>query len=130
MLAIGHRVSYPAGARPTPSSRGTVLIEHGRFATTRWSMVLTAADETSPGSADALGELCKTYWYPIYAFVRRQGCAHERAQDLTQEFFARFLAKNYLRSVNANLGRLVPEEDPEALVSLLLEFIGAAALRD
>jgi RNA polymerase sigma-70 factor (ECF subfamily) len=68
-------------------------------------MVLTAADETSPGSADALGELCKTYWYPIYAFVRRQGCTHERAQDLTQEFFARMLEKRYIDDVGPEKGK-------------------------
>jgi DNA-directed RNA polymerase specialized sigma24 family protein len=81
------------------------LIEHGRFATTRWSMVLTAADETSPRSADALSELCQTYWYPIYAFVRRKGCAHDAAQDLTQEFFARMLEKRYIDDVGPEKGK-------------------------
>jgi RNA polymerase sigma-70 factor (ECF subfamily) len=77
----------------------------GRFATTRWSVVLTAADPTLPASADALAELCRTYWYPIYAFVRRQGNAHESAQDLTQEFFARMLEKRYIDDVGPEKGR-------------------------
>jgi len=49
--------------------------------------------------------LCRTYWYPLYAFVRRKGHGHEDASDLTQAFFARFLEKHYLRSVDANLGK-------------------------
>ena len=76
-----------------------------RFATTRWSVVLTAADRSSPGSDVALGELCRTYWYPIYAFVRRQGNSHDRAQDLTQEFFARMLEKRYIDDVGPEKGR-------------------------
>jgi RNA polymerase sigma-70 factor (ECF subfamily) len=68
-------------------------------------MVLTAADPASPGSDVALGELCQTYWYPIYAFVRRQGNAHDQAQDLTQEFFARMLEKRYIDDVGPEKGR-------------------------
>ncbi len=49
--------------------------------------------------------LCQSYWYPLYVFVRRKGHGHEDASDLTQAFFARFLEKNYLRSVDANLGK-------------------------
>jgi len=49
--------------------------------------------------------LCATYWYPLYVFVRREGRAHEDACDLTQAFFARFLEKRYLRSVDAGLGK-------------------------
>jgi len=82
-----------------------LAVENGRFATTRWSMVLTAADEKSPRSADALSELCKTYWYPIYAYVRRQGRSHEAAQDLTQEFFARMLEKRYIDDVGPDKGK-------------------------
>ena len=58
----------------------------------------------APGSADALGELCRTYWYPIYAFVRRRGNSHEAAQDLTQEFFARMLEKRYIDEVGPEKG--------------------------
>ena len=68
-------------------------------------MVLTAADASSPASANALSDLCRTYWYPIYAFVRRQGRGHEAAQDLTQEFFARMLDKRYIDDVGPEKGR-------------------------
>jgi RNA polymerase sigma-70 factor (ECF subfamily) len=68
-------------------------------------MVLTAANQSSPRSADALAELCRTYWYPIYAFVRRQGNSHEAAQDLTQEFFARMLEKRYIDDVGPEKGK-------------------------
>jgi RNA polymerase sigma-70 factor (ECF subfamily) len=76
-----------------------------RFATTHWSVILTAADQSSPASADALAELCRTYWYPVYAFVRRQGQSHDTAQDLTQEFFARMLEKRYIDDVGPEKGR-------------------------
>jgi RNA polymerase sigma-70 factor (ECF subfamily) len=66
------------------------------FTTTHWSVVLRAGQPDSPQTADALEQLCRTYWYPLYAYVRRQGHAPEDAQDLTQEFFARFLEKQYL----------------------------------
>ncbi|PYJ56548.1 MAG: RNA polymerase subunit sigma-24, partial [Verrucomicrobia bacterium] len=54
---------------------------------------------------DALARLCRTYWYPLYAYVRRQGHSPHDAQDLTQEFFARLLAKNYLGDVDRSKGR-------------------------
>src|SRR5262249_46662929 len=61
------------------------------FATTRWSLVLNAARPDSPESDHALAELCRLYWYPLYAHVRRFGHDPHTAQDLTQEFFARLL---------------------------------------
>ena len=64
-----------------------------QFATTHWSVVLTAGAGSSPVAQAALEALCRTYWYPLYAYVRRQGHSPEDAQDLTQEFFARFLDK-------------------------------------
>src|ERR1043166_7062041 len=76
----------------------------GQFTTTHWSAVL-AAQEPSPGAAQALAELCRTYWYPLYAYVRRKGYEVSDAQDLTQEFFARLLEKNYLRSVDRKKGK-------------------------
>ena len=57
------------------------------FATTHWSVVLAAADRETPEAADALEQLCRTYWYPLYVYVRRRGYSPEDAQDLTQEFF-------------------------------------------
>jgi len=67
--------------------------------------VLSARDQDSPTSRDALESLCRTYWFPLYAFVRRQGRDPHDAQDLTQEFFARLLQKEYLKSVAQEKGR-------------------------
>ncbi len=78
-----------------PSAKGS-----GLFATTHWSVVLAAGQETSPQSAEALEQLCRAYWYPLYAYVRRRGYNPEDAEDLTQEFFARFLAGKYLGRVD------------------------------
>ncbi len=75
------------------------------FATTRWSVVLGAAQAPSAEQADALEQLCRTYWYPLYAYIRRQGASVEDAQDLTQEFFARLLARNYLDRADPQRGR-------------------------
>jgi RNA polymerase sigma factor (sigma-70 family) len=75
------------------------------FATTHWSVVVRAGDSRSPEAASAMERLCRTYWYPLYVFVRRKGHGHEDASDLTQAFFARFLEKRYLRSVDESLGK-------------------------
>lgn len=75
------------------------------FATTHWSVVLQAGQDHSPQAAEALESLCQAYWYPLYAFVRRQGHGPHDAQDLTQEFFSRFLALKYLRLADRNRGR-------------------------
>jgi len=75
------------------------------FLTTHWSVVLAAKDNASPRCSEALETLCRTYWYPLYAFVRSSGYSPEDAQDLTQGFFARLLAKDYLRLVDPEKGR-------------------------
>jgi len=75
------------------------------FATTQWSAILAAGDASSPVAHAALEALCRTYWYPLYAYVRRKGYAAEDAQDLTQEFFARLLARNYLNVADRNKGK-------------------------
>ena len=75
------------------------------FATTRWSLVLAAGKGASPDAQDALAALCQTYWYPLYAYVRRQGHQPDDAQDLTQAFFARLLEKHYLQSADPERGR-------------------------
>jgi RNA polymerase sigma-70 factor (ECF subfamily) len=75
------------------------------FATTRWSLVAAAREGGSPPARAALAELCRAYWYPVYAFVRRQGNGHDTAQDLTQEFFARLLEKDALAAVDPARGR-------------------------
>ncbi len=75
------------------------------FLSTRWTVVLTAGHKSSPQSDQALAELCQTYWYPLYAFVRRQGHSREDAEDLVQAFFARFLQKNYLEGLSSERGK-------------------------
>ena len=75
------------------------------FVTTRWTVVMTARVKASPESEDALQTLCKAYWPPLYSFVRRLGNAPHDAQDLTQEFFARLLQKDWLGAVERERGR-------------------------
>ncbi len=75
------------------------------FVTTHWSVVLSACDKTSPASEQALEKLCRTYWYPLYAHVRRLGHSPSDAEDLTQEFFARLLHKDYLQAADRAKGR-------------------------
>ncbi|MGB8472449.1 MAG: sigma-70 family RNA polymerase sigma factor [Candidatus Acidiferrum sp.] len=77
----------------------------GVFATTHWSVVLEAQSE-SPAAQEALEKLCRTYWRPIYGFVRRQGVKPEEAQDLTQGFFALLLKRRDLNAVRQEKGRL------------------------
>jgi len=84
----------------TPSERNDAV-----FVTTRWSVVLSAREEDTARSAEALEMLCRAYWYPLYAFVRRQGHSPPDAQDLTQEFFARLLVKKYLNAADRGKGR-------------------------
>jgi RNA polymerase sigma factor (sigma-70 family) len=75
------------------------------FTTTHWSVVLAAQDE-SPAAQEALEKLCRTYWRPIYGFVRRQGIAPAEAEDLTQGFFASLLEHRNLNAVRQEQGRL------------------------
>ena len=75
------------------------------FATTHWSVVLTAQDE-SPAAQEALEKLCRTYWRPIYSFIRRQGAGREEAEDFTQGFFALLLERRDLDAVRKEKGRL------------------------
>jgi RNA polymerase sigma-70 factor (ECF subfamily) len=77
----------------------------GLFTTTHWSVVLAAGQSESPQAAQALEQLCRTYWYPLYAYVRRRGYGPEDAQDLTQEFFLRLLRKDYLAQVDPGKGK-------------------------
>jgi len=86
---------------PTPK----IGASGGVFATTHWTAVLAAGHSGSQQAEVALEELCRTYWYPLYAFVRRQGHSREDAEDLTQGFFARLLEKNYLEGVTSDKGK-------------------------
>ena len=65
------------------------------FATTHWSVVVAAGEHPRQGAREALTRLCETYWYPLYAYARRQGCKPEEAQDFTQGFFARLLEQTH-----------------------------------
>jgi RNA polymerase sigma-70 factor (ECF subfamily) len=79
---------------------------HGeRFATTHWSVVVSAGGSRSPEANRSLAILCESYWFPLYAFVRRFGHSAEDAQDLTQEFFVRLLDKHFLEAADRNKGR-------------------------
>jgi RNA polymerase sigma factor (sigma-70 family) len=75
------------------------------FRTTHWSVVLQAGGQTPEGSAAALEKLCRTYWYPLYGYVRRRGHDADQAQDLTQEFFAQLLGRRFLDSVGPEKGK-------------------------
>jgi RNA polymerase sigma factor (sigma-70 family) len=90
---------------PLTAIGGTV--EHGpaAFTTTHWSVVLEAQGE-SPTAQEALENLCRTYWRPIYGFVRRKGARPEDAEDLTQGFFALLLERKDLNTVRKEKGRL------------------------
>jgi DNA-directed RNA polymerase specialized sigma24 family protein len=78
----------------------------GIFPNTRWSVVLAARQRSSPESAAALEAICRAYWYPLYAYVRRCGQSPQDAQDLTQGFFCRLLEKNWLESADREKGKL------------------------
>jgi RNA polymerase sigma-70 factor (ECF subfamily) len=77
----------------------------GEFTATHWSVVLAAAQQESPQAAEALEQLCRTYWYPLYAYVRRRGYGHEDAQDLTQGFLLQLLERKSLARVDRSKGR-------------------------
>ena len=89
-----------ASSRPPTSAPGS------RFAATRWTIVLAAADPQAGTHAQrALAELAQTYWFPLYAYIRRQGHDASRAEDLTQDFFARLLEKKSLAGVDRTQGK-------------------------
>ncbi len=75
------------------------------FATTSWTVVLNAQREGAPGNQVALDQLCRNYWYPLYAYVRRRGHSHEDAQDLIQGFFAHLLDRKSLLKVSREKGK-------------------------
>jgi RNA polymerase sigma-70 factor (ECF subfamily) len=77
----------------------------GAFSTTHWSVVLAAGRTQSPEVSEALDRLCRAYWPPLYSYVRRKGHGPDDAQDLVQEFFARFLEHKYVRFADRSRGR-------------------------
>ncbi|MBI5770138.1 MAG: sigma-70 family RNA polymerase sigma factor [Verrucomicrobia bacterium] len=88
-------------AKPPPNGSGA----RGAFPTTHWSIVLSARSLDAPAARAALESLCRQYWYPIYAFVRRQGRGHHEAEDLTQALFARLLDADAFASARPERGR-------------------------
>jgi len=95
-------LAVPAPEKEPPGSEST-----GRawFVTTHWSVVLEAKGNDSARASEALEKLCRIYWPPVYAFIRRNGHSAADAQDLTQEFFFRLLSKDYLRHLRDQRGK-------------------------
>jgi RNA polymerase sigma-70 factor (ECF subfamily) len=92
-------MSFPDPLTPSPSAGG------GSFAATHWSLVVAARDRAAPQAAEALAELCRAYWYPLYVFIRRRVGSADLAQDLTQEFFTRLLTPDFLAAVDPARGK-------------------------
>jgi len=89
-------------------STGTTGVEPSprpTFVTTHWSVVVTAGRSDTTRARDALARLCQTYWFPLYTYVRRRGNSPEDAKDLTQEFFARLLERNWVANADQEKGR-------------------------
>ena len=99
-MAFPAEPDLPAGAQ-SPDSSG-----RDDFPATRWSLVLTASSGDAPAARRALAELCGTYWYPLYAYVRRQGFSPEDAEDRTQDFFQSLIQRGSLASVESGRGKL------------------------
>jgi RNA polymerase sigma factor (sigma-70 family) len=92
---------------PTPESAASEVVYHRpQFQTTHWSVVLAAGQAPSGEAHAALEKLCRAYWYPLYAFVRREGHSADEAQDLTQAFFARLLERRDFEHAQKERGRL------------------------
>ena len=96
--------SEPTAAQGT-TGQGEALPRSPVFVTTHWSLVLTAGDANTTVAHDALAKLCQAYWYPLYAYVRRRGFSPPDAEDLTQEFFARFLEHHWVSDADREKGR-------------------------
>ena len=83
---------------------GGLVPQRPEFNTTHWSVVLAARGESAQAQ-EALEKLCRVYWYPLYAFIRRQGHSPEDAEDIIQGFFARLLQRKDLETVQRERGR-------------------------
>ena len=111
LLPVGciHVVQAMANNEPDDGSPSSDSVRGERdrewFVSTQWSVVLAARDPGSSQAAEPLARLCRTYWYPLYAYIRRRGHEPHDAQDLTQEFFPRLLEKNFLTAVRQERGK-------------------------
>src|SRR5262245_2747379 len=90
---------------PPTSARCEVPGSSIGFHTTHWTEVLAAREKDGAVAREALAGLCSAYWYPLYAFIRRRGSSPHEAEDLTQEFFFRFLERHALGSVHPAAGK-------------------------
>lgn len=90
---------------PSEPSFNETSNQDGWFATTHWSVVLTAGHHSTTGATEALEKLCRAYWYPLYCFGRRQGLSPFDAEDLTQGFLAHLLERKTLQKVSREKGR-------------------------
>jgi len=88
-----------------PSQDALTKGSHAQFHETHWTVILAAIGSSSPASLEALTKLCRTYWYPLYAFARRSGLSQPDAADVTQSFFARLLQKEGLQKVDPSKGK-------------------------
>src|SRR6185436_9120672 len=89
----------------TSAGRHTMAPGSADFPTTRWTLVVAAADPQRQEARSALVSLCEVYWYPLYAYLRRRGYPPDQAQDLTQAFFVRVLEGRYLDRADPEKGR-------------------------
>jgi RNA polymerase sigma factor (sigma-70 family) len=101
----GTRVAWAGDMTQLPTSVAGAPQGSAAFTTTHWSVVLAAGADASPRAEVALEHLCRVYWFPLYAYVRRQGHDSHEAQDLTQEFFLKLLDKQQLRRADAARGK-------------------------
>ena len=99
------RVEYNGVMGTDARERSSSVEGDDRFATTHWSLVVAAGKRQEPNGEAALAALCETYWYPLYAYLRRRGYDAPDAQDLTQGFFAKLLEKDYLDDADQQRGR-------------------------
>ena len=95
------------------------------FQTTQWSVVLLSAQSQAPGSQEALAELCRVYWYPLYGFIRRRGHNPEEARDLTQGFFLDLLEGKALTRVDPQKGKF-----RSFLLASLQRFLASESARE
>ncbi len=100
--ALGSNVTT---ARTPEGYSGILARVSKNFATTQWSLVQAAGDRRSPQFRQALGDLCSSYWPPVYAYIRRRGTGREEAQDLAQGFFSHLLEKHALKAASRQRGR-------------------------
>ena len=101
-FAVGPRIDYAAVVSIATNATDAIA---SRFATTRWDVVLASANTRVPGADEALSDLCRNYWPPLYAFVRRRGYGAADAEDLVQGFFAQFLNNRAIKKSDPLRGR-------------------------